>query len=42
MISSGFIMRENKFWTKALAVTLIPAFAWSCGSGEKVPIEKPG
>jgi hypothetical protein len=38
VISSGIIMRENKFWAKVLGITLILAFAWSCGSGEKVPL----
>jgi hypothetical protein len=34
MISS----RKTKFWAKALAVSLILAFTWSCGSGEKAPL----
>ena len=31
-------MRKTKFWGMALAVGLMLAFTWSCGSGEKVPL----
>ena len=31
-------MRKIKFWAIALAASLILAFTWSCGSGEKVPL----
>ncbi len=31
-------MRKTKFWGMALAVSLMLAFTWSCGSGEKVPL----
>jgi hypothetical protein len=31
-------MRKIKFWVLALATSLILAFTWSCGSGEKPPL----
>jgi hypothetical protein len=31
-------MRKNTFWAMALAVSLMLAFTWSCGSGEKPPL----
>ena len=31
-------MRKTKFSAMALAVSLILAFTWSCGSGEKPPL----
>ena len=31
-------MRKTKFWAMALAVSLMLAFTWSCGSGEKAPL----
>jgi hypothetical protein len=34
----GGKMRKTKFCAKALAVSLVLAFAWSCSSGEKPPL----
>jgi hypothetical protein len=31
-------MRKTKFWVMALAVSLMLAFTWSCGSGEQPPL----
>ena len=31
-------MRKAKFRAMALAISLMLAFTWSCGSGEKVPL----
>ena len=31
-------MRKTKFRVMALALSLMLAFTWSCGSGEKVPL----
>ena len=31
-------MRKTKFWAMALAVSLMLAFTWSCGSREKPPL----
>jgi|WetSurSiteA1Bulk_404760.scaffolds.fasta_scaffold24054_2 hydroxyacylglutathione hydrolase len=31
-------MWKTKFWAMALTVSLLLAFTWSCGSGEKVPL----
>ncbi len=32
-------MRRTKFRAMALAVSLMLAFTWSCGSGKKVPLQ---
>ncbi len=31
-------MRKTKFRTMVIAVSLMVAFTWSCGSGEKAPL----
>ncbi len=31
-------MRKTTFWAMALVVSLMLAFTWSCGSGEKPPL----